>query len=94
MVKNPATNAGEIGLILGSGKSPGGGNGNPFQDSCLENPMHRGAEQATCSPWGQKELDTTEQLSTRRYIKHNKVAQIKRRFKKKEKNTEKSIQQR
>ena len=55
-----AGDAGDTGSIPGSGKSPGGGNGNPFQDSCLENPMHRGAEQATCSPWGQKELDTTE----------------------------------
>ena len=55
-----AGDAGDTGSIPGSGKSPGGGNGNPFQYSCLENPMHRGAEQATYSPWGQKELDTTE----------------------------------
>ena len=46
MVKNPATNAGEIGLILGSGKSPGGGNGNSLQYSWLGNPMDRGTWQA------------------------------------------------
>ena len=46
MVKNPPANAGDIrdgGLIPGSGRSPGGGNGNPFQDLCLENPMDREA---------------------------------------------------
>ena len=40
-------NAGDVGSIPGSGRSPGGGNGNPFQSSCLENPMDRGAWQAT-----------------------------------------------
>ena len=41
VVKNPAANAGDIrdvGSIPGSGRSPGGGNGNPFQYSCLGNP--------------------------------------------------------
>ena len=33
----------DVGLIPGSGRSPGGGNGNPLQDSCLKNPMDRGA---------------------------------------------------
>ena len=45
MVKNMPANAGDIrdmGLILGSGRSSGGGLGNPFQYSCLENPMDRG----------------------------------------------------
>ena len=36
-------NAGDLGLIPGLGRSPGEGNGNPFQDCCLENPMDRGA---------------------------------------------------
>ena len=36
-------NAGDLGLIPGSGRSPGEGNGNPLQYSCLENPMDRGA---------------------------------------------------
>ena len=43
VVKNPPANAGDVGLIPGSGRSPGGGNGNPLQYSCLENPMDRGA---------------------------------------------------
>ena len=38
-----ACNAEDLGLILGSGKSPGEGNGNLFQHSCLENPKDRGA---------------------------------------------------
>ena len=40
-------NAGDLGLIPGLGRSPGEGNGNPLQDYCLENPMERGAWQAT-----------------------------------------------
>ena len=47
--KNLPANAGEIkdaGSITGLGRSPGGGNGNPFQCSCLENPKDRGAWQA------------------------------------------------
>ena len=48
MVKKiPAANAGDVGSIPGSGRFPGEGNGNPFQYSCLENPMDRGAWQAT-----------------------------------------------
>ena len=43
MVKNLPANAGDPGSIPGSGRSPGGGNGNPLQHSCLENPMDRGA---------------------------------------------------
>ena len=38
-----ACSAGDLGLIPGSGRSPGEGNGNPLQFSCLENPMNRGA---------------------------------------------------
>ena len=47
MVKNPPTNAGDVGLVPGSGRSPAGGNGNPLQYSCLENPTDRGAWWAT-----------------------------------------------
>ena len=50
VVKNLPANAGDIrdsGLIPGLERSPGGGNGNPLQYSCLENPMDRGAWQAT-----------------------------------------------
>ena len=46
-VKNPPANAGDVGSIPGSGRSPGEENGNPLQYSCLENPMGRGAWRAT-----------------------------------------------
>ena len=49
MVKNPSANAGDIkdtGLIPGLGRSPGEGNGNPLQYSCLKNPMDRGSWRA------------------------------------------------
>ena len=61
VVKNPPANAGDIrdtGSIPGSERSPGGGHGNPLQYSCLENPMDRGACQATVH--GVAESDTTE----------------------------------
>ena len=45
--KAPACNAGDPGSIPGLGRSPGEGNGNPLQYSCLENPMERGAWRAT-----------------------------------------------
>ena len=45
--KESTCNAGDLGLIPGSRRSPGEGNGNPFQYSCLENPMDRGAWRAT-----------------------------------------------
>ena len=45
--KESACNAGDLGYIPGLGRSPGGGHGNPFQYSCLENPMDRGALWAT-----------------------------------------------
>ena len=47
MVKNLPANAGDSGSIPGSGRSPGEGNGNPLQYTCLGNPMDRGAWQAT-----------------------------------------------
>ena len=63
MVKrNPPANAGDTGdmsSIPGLGKCPGGGNGNPFQYSCLENPMNRGGWRATIHGVV-KESDTTE----------------------------------
>ena len=56
--KDSDCSAGVLGSILGSGKSPGEGNGNPLLYSCLENAMDRGAWQA--SPWGHKESDASE----------------------------------
>ena len=56
-VKASACNAGDLGLIPGSGRSPGEGNGNPLQYSCLENPMDGGAWWATVH--GVAESDTT-----------------------------------
>ena len=47
VVKNLPANAGDVGSVPGSGRSPGEENGNPLQYSCLGNPMDRGAWQAT-----------------------------------------------
>ena len=47
VVQNPPASAGKAGLIPGSARSPGEGNGNPLQCSCLENPKDRGAWRAT-----------------------------------------------
>ena len=62
VVKNPSANAGDAGLISGSKRSPGGGNGNPLQCSCLGNP-HGQRSMAASSPWCH-ELDRTERLNT------------------------------
>ena len=56
VLKNLPANAEDMGSIPGLGRSPGEGNGNPFQYSCLGNPMDRGAWQATYSPRGCKSL--------------------------------------
>ena len=61
--KESACNMGNLGWIPGSGRSPEGGNGNPFQYSCLENPTDRGAWWATVHGVA-KESDTTERLTT------------------------------
>ena len=61
--KESACNAGDLGSIPGLGRFPGGGNGNPLQYSCLESPQGQ-RSLASYSPWGLKELDTTEELST------------------------------
>ena len=58
MVKSPAA-VRETWVLPGLGKSPGEGNGNPLQYSCLENPMNGGAWQATVQEV-KKESDTTE----------------------------------
>ena len=68
VVENPPARAGdrgEAGLIPVLGRSPGGGNSNPLQYSCWDNPMDRGVCRTTYSPWGHKESDMTEHASTR-----------------------------
>ena len=59
-VKASAGNVGDLGSIPGSGRSPGEGNGNPFQYSCLENPMDGGAWWVFYSSRDRKESDMTE----------------------------------
>ena len=61
--KESSHNAGDLGSIPGLGRSPGWGHGNPLQYSCLENP-HGQRSLVGCSPWGRKESDMTEWLST------------------------------
>ena len=61
--KESACNAGDAGLITRLGRSLGGGHSNPLQYSCQENP-HGQRGLAGYSPWGRKDLDTTEWLST------------------------------
>ena len=79
MVKKPPANARDIrnvGSMPGLGRSPGGGNGNLFQYSCLENPMERSL--VGYSPQGHKQLDTTEQLSTHTHSSKSKQSHSKR----------------
>ena len=67
MVKNLPASAGDardVGSIPGLVRSPGVGNGNLLQYSCLENSMARGVWWATYSPWCHSELDTTEHTQT------------------------------
>ena len=59
--KESACHEGDLGLIPGSGRSPGQGNGSPLQYSCLGNPVDRGA-------WDHKESDTTERLTLSLYL--------------------------
>ena len=65
VVKNPPANSGGAGTVLGSGGSPGEGNGNPLQYSYLEK-SHRQRSLASYIPWGHKELYTTQGLSMSR----------------------------
>ena len=63
VVKNlpaSATDVRDVGSIPGSRRSPWEGNSSPLQDSCLKNPMERGAQRATHHPWDLKESDMTE----------------------------------
>ena len=64
VAKNPPANAGDAGVIPGSGGSPGPGSGNPLQYSCLGNPMDRETWQAT----GHGATKSWTQLSTINYV--------------------------
>ena len=70
--KESACNVEDAGLIPGSGRSLGKGNGYSLQYSCLENPMDRGAWQA---PWGHQGLDTTERLMHTLRIQNPKLTE-------------------
>ena len=73
VVKNLPANAGDVrdlGLILESGRYPAGGHDNPLQYSCLENPIWI---LAGYSPWGCKESDMPEQLSTHNYTRFPQI---------------------
>ena len=66
--KESTCNVGDLGSIPGSGRSPGGGHGNPLQYSCLENP-HGQRSLAGYSPWGHTQSDMSERPSTQRMPK-------------------------
>ena len=76
-VRNPSANAGDlrdVGLIPGLRRSPGVGNGNPLQNSCLENPMDGGGWQATVL--GVTKLDPTRWLSTRKHVQAQGIQSV------------------
>ena len=67
--KESTCNVGDLGSIPGLGRYPGGGHGNPLQFSCLENPQGQ-RNLAGYNPWGHKELNVTERLSTHIYLNY------------------------
>ena len=73
--KESACDEGDLGLIPGSGRSLGGGHGNPLQYSCLLN-LHGQKSLADYSPWGHKELDRTERLSLTHSFTHSLVCSL------------------
>ena len=83
--KESACNAGDLGLIPGSGRSPEEGNGNPLQYSCLDNSMDRGAWRATVHGVS-KRLDMTERLTllsillayTNKKLKHSCIQRFRK----------------
>ena len=72
LVKNLPEVRETLGSIPGLGSCPGGGHGNPFQYSCLENPYGL-RSLAGYSPWGGKESDATERLSTAQHCAAGRV---------------------
>ena len=71
MIKNPPTNAGGAGSILGSGRSPGEGNGNPLQYSCLGNLMDREEPERATVHGVTKESDRTKHSIAHSFVKKN-----------------------
>ena len=69
MVKNLPDNEGDLGLIPGSGRSPGVGNGNPLQ-YFLPGKFHGQRSLVGYNPWGLKELDTTEHIYTHMCVEY------------------------
>ena len=67
VIKNPSVNAGTVGVIPGSGRFPGDGNGNPLQYPCLENPMDR---RVGDNPWAHKRV--RHDLATKQKEQHTK----------------------
>ena len=63
MIKNPLANTGDPSLIPGSGRSPGEGDGNPLQHSCLENLMDRGAWWATVHGLAKSQTQLSDQTT-------------------------------
>ena len=68
-IKESACNAGELSSVPGLGRSPGGGNGNPLQCSCLRIPQKE--KPGSYGPWGHEELDTTERLTLMSFRQDN-----------------------
>ena len=65
MVKNLCANAGDLGSITGSGRSPGEGNGNTLRHPCLGNPIDRGAWRATVCGDARTQTQLSDQTTTR-----------------------------
>ena len=70
-VKNLPANAGDVGSIPGSGRSPGGGNGNPLQYSCLESSMDREAWWATVQGVSKSHIGLSDEARTGQLDRHN-----------------------
>ena len=66
--KEPTCSVGDLSSVPGLGRSPGGGHGNLLHYSCLEKP-HGQRSLTSYSPWGSKESDMTERLSTQHVLK-------------------------
>ena len=69
VVKNLPGSTGDMALVPGSGRSPGEGNGNPFQYSCLGNPMDRGA-------WRAEDYGDTNESDMILQLNNNKIISI------------------